>query len=216
MKYFISILAIALTVIMITACHKKGKREGMERNGSKTNMHRMANKKNIGKKEGSILNIISHKPKLSMFVKLVKAAGADHLLQKGNNYKHYTLFAPSNKAFKALSEKERKKLTNPANKQELIKVLKYHIISGSVDSNDLNQNVNSIRTKRKPKSSIDTKALKRGKTYKTLNNGEKVVITKYKGQLMINGAKIIRKDIKARNGYIYIINKVLIPENHPH
>jgi uncharacterized surface protein with fasciclin (FAS1) repeats len=213
MKYFKLLLIPA--IMMVVACHQKGKREGMKRNGANTNMHRMANKKSIGKKEGSILNIIENKPKLSMFVKLVKAAGEEHLLTKGNNYKHYTLFAPSNKAFKALSKKERKKLTNPENKQELIKVLKYHMMSGLIDPKDLNQDVNSIGTKPEPKSSIDTKYLKQGKAYKTLNNGEKVMISKYKGQLMINGAKIIRKDIKARNGYIYIINKVLIPENYP-
>jgi uncharacterized surface protein with fasciclin (FAS1) repeats len=190
MKYFKLLFIPA--IMMMVACHKKGKREGMKRNGAKTTMHRMANKKSIGTKVGSILYIINHRKKLSMFAKTAKAAGEDQLLQKGNNYKHYTLFAPSNKAYKALSKKERKKLTNPDNEQELKKIVRYHMMSGILRSSDLKQ----------------------GRAYKTLDNGKKVMISKYKGQLMINGAKIERKGIKARKGMIYIINKVLDPENH--
>jgi uncharacterized surface protein with fasciclin (FAS1) repeats len=75
-------------------------------------------------------------------------------------------------------------------RQKLANILNYHIVKGR----------------------IKTSNLKDGQTLKAIN-GEKLKVTKHNGTVKINGAKIVHSDIKATNGYIQVINKVLTPSS---
>lgn len=115
----------------------------------------------------------------------VKAAGlADTLGGKGP----FTVFAPTDEAFAALPEGTVASLLKPENKQQLVDILKYHVVSGRVYSED---------------------ALK-AKAAKTLQGSSVKVNVKTSGAA-INDAALVATDLDASNGVIHVIDKVLMP-----
>ena len=101
----------------------------------------------------------------------------------------YTLFAPSNAAFKMLGRKRSAALV--ANPKELKVVLLNHIVKGKYTSGDLG------------------KLPHLGKL-KTLGGGELVVFNK--GALLVNMSKPYQADKKATNGIMHIMDRVLMPK----
>ena len=99
-----------------------------------------------------------------------------------------TLFAPTDAAFAALPAGTVESLLKPENKHQLAAILKLHVIAGEkIKSADL-----------------------AGKmlTAQTLNGT--IAIDGTDG-VKINDATVITADIKASNGIIHVINKVLLP-----
>jgi len=99
----------------------------------------------------------------------------------------YTVFAPTDRAFAALPEGTIKRLVQPENRATLIKILSYHVVSGKVDSSKIQ--------------SGETRSVQ----------GSKLNIQADGGSVMINDAQVIQADIKAKNGVIHAINKVILP-----
>ncbi|MFM9874537.1 MAG: fasciclin domain-containing protein [Fimbriimonadaceae bacterium] len=125
-------------------------------------------------------------------VTAVKAAGlVDALKGKGP----FTVFAPTDEAFKKL-EKENPgitaKLLKPENKKMLADILKYHVVSGNVMAKDVLK-------------------LKNGTMVKTL--GGKTIKISNKGGVMVNNAKVTKTDIECTNGVIHVIDTVLVPKS---
>lgn len=116
-----------------------------------------------------------------------KAAGlVDPLVGKGP----LTVLAPTDEAFAALGTDTINDLLRPENKETLARILKYHVIAGSVGSTD---------------------ALKAQKAA-TLA-GPEVTFGLDGGRLRINGdVNVVANDVQASNGVIHVIDKVLIPE----
>jgi uncharacterized surface protein with fasciclin (FAS1) repeats len=114
----------------------------------------------------------------------IKAADLDATLSgKGP----YTLFAPTDQAFAALPKGTVETLLKPENKDKLVKVLTYHVMSSEASTSDLKPGkVTSVEG-----SSIDVKA-----------SGQDV---------MVNDAKVLKADVKASNGIIHVIDKVMLP-----
>jgi uncharacterized surface protein with fasciclin (FAS1) repeats len=140
-----------------------------------------------GKKQaaaGNIVELAAGNKNFSKLVAAVKAAGlADALSAAGP----FTLFAPSDAAFAKLPEGTLEKLLKPANKSVLQKVLKYHVISGTVMAADVKSGkVDSIE-------------------------GSALDIVASKGGVTVGGAKVTKTDIVASNGVIHVIDKVLLP-----
>ena len=134
---------------------------------------------------GNIVEIASGNPNFSTLVAAIKAAGlVETLSGKGP----YTVFAPTNDAFAALTAGTLDKLLKPENKQQLISLLTYHVIPGSVKSTDL----------------------KDGQKAKTVNGKEAKVSLKG-GKAMVNDATVSQADITATNGVIHVIDKVIMP-----
>ncbi len=100
----------------------------------------------------------------------------------------FTVFAPTDEAFAALPEGTLEKLLKPENKEQLVKILTYHVVAGSVLSTDL-------KTGQVP--TVEGSDVKI-----QLGNGVKV-----------NDAQVVKADIKASNGVIHVIDKVIIPSN---
>jgi len=133
----------------------------------------------------SIATIAGDNKDLSTLVAALKAGGlVDTLSGKGP----FTVFAPTDEAFKALDEGLVAALLLPANKDKLVEVLKYHVANGKVLSSEL-KNGEQIETLEKQNITVDIK----DKTVK------------------INNATVTKADVVAVNGVIHLIDAVLIP-----
>ena len=121
---------------------------------------------------------------LSTLVTAVKAAG---LVETLSGEGPFTVFAPTNEAFAALPAGTLETLLKPENKQMLIDVLTYHVVGAKVMSTDLSN----------------------GQTAATVQ-GENIMVDLSDG-VMISGAKVAAADVKASNGVVHVIDKVILP-----
>jgi uncharacterized surface protein with fasciclin (FAS1) repeats len=101
----------------------------------------------------------------------------------------FTVFAPTDEAFAKLPAGTVADLLKPENKQKLISILTYHVVSGKV----LAKQVVKLHEA------------------KTLN-GQDVKITVDGGKVMVNNANVIKTDILCSNGVIHVIDAVLLPQ----
>jgi uncharacterized surface protein with fasciclin (FAS1) repeats len=131
-----------------------------------------------------IVAIASGDPQFKTLTKALGAAGLVTTLQgKGP----FTVFAPTDTAFAALPKGTLDDLLKPANKAKLTKILTYHVVPGSVLST----------------------SLKSGDVTSVEKSPLKVVVNG--GKVTVGGANVVKADIKASNGVIHVIDKVLIP-----
>lgn len=119
-------------------------------------------------------------------VAAVKAAGLVDVL-KGEG--PFTVFAPTDEAFKKLPAGTVESLLKPENKDKLIAVLKYHVVAGKVTA-------------------ADVVKLKEAKTVQ----GGSVKVEVKGDAVMIDGAKVVKTDIITSNGVIHVIDSVLLPK----
>lgn len=113
-------------------------------------------------------------------VAAVKAAGlVDALKGEGP----LTVFAPTDEAFAALPEGTVEMLLKPENKDKLVAVLTYHVVSGKIMAGDV-----------------------LGATEVETLQGSKAPVG-----LTIGGARVIKADIGCSNGVIHVIDKVILP-----
>jgi len=125
------------------------------------------------------------------FETLVAAVQAADLVDTLKSEGPFTVFAPSDDAFAALPEGTVETLLKPENKQQLIDLLTYHVISGEVMSADIAGQELSV-------DSVQGSMLN-------------VVAT---DGVMINDATVVSADIKASNGIIHVVDKVImLPQN---
>lgn len=121
-------------------------------------------------------------PQLSTLNKLIQDAGlADELRGAGP----YTVFAPSDEAFKALPKSTFDSLAG--NKEQLKAVLNYHVLPGKMMLADL----------------------KTGSA-KTME-GANVALSKSGTYLTVEDAVVTQADMPATNGVVHVIDRVLMP-----
>jgi uncharacterized surface protein with fasciclin (FAS1) repeats len=131
----------------------------------------------------TIAVVATKTPQLSTLLSLVKKAGlADELAAPGA----LTVFAPTNAAFAKLPKATLNGLAkNPA---ALKRVLLYHIVAGKV-----------------PAAKVVT--LRSAKTLA----GPAVRVRVTGKTVRINDAKVAKADVKASNGIVHVIDRVLVP-----
>ena len=133
-----------------------------------------------------IVDVASSSDDFTTLVAAVSAAGLVETL-KGDG--PFTVFAPTNEAFAALPEGTVENLLKPENKDQLVKILTYHVVSGNYPSS-------SLVGARGPLTSVQGG---------TLNvNGM--------GGVKIQGSTVIIADVAASNGVIHAIDKVMLPK----
>lgn len=143
----------------------------------------------------SITEIAAGDARFTTLVAAVTAAGlADTLAGPGN----FTVYAPVNDAFAALPAGTVETLLKPENKGQLTDILLYH-----------------VDDRRLPVAAIPS-----GSNYfKPLLTSQRLCITKAGGVTIADGtgtvANVIVADIKADNGIIHVIDKVLLPGTRP-
>lgn len=117
-------------------------------------------------------------------VAAVKAAGLVEVL-KGDG--PFTVFAPTDEAFKKLPAGTVESLLKPENKDKLVEILKYHVVAGKVMAADV------VKL-----TSADTLA-------------GKVNIKVVDGKVLVNSSTVAKADIVCDNGVIHVIDTVLLP-----
>ena len=122
------------------------------------------------------------------FNTLVTAVKAADLVETLSSSGPFTVFAPTDAAFKALPPGVLDKLLLPRNKATLVKVLTYHVVSGAVESS----------------------TLKSGKV-KTVEGSSVMVKIGKAGTVMVDKATVKAVDIGASNGIIHVIDQVMLP-----
>ncbi len=132
----------------------------------------------------TLLQLAESSPNFSTLTAALKAAGLTDVL-KGND--NLTVFAPTNAAFAKLPQDAVRDLLKPENKEILLKLLTYHVVSGTVLSTDL--------------SSGEVQSLE----------GGAISVTVSPNGVMVNDANVVQADIKARNGVIHAIDQVILP-----
>jgi uncharacterized surface protein with fasciclin (FAS1) repeats len=115
--------------------------------------------------------------------KLLTRAGLVGALQEPGPY---TVFAPTDAAFKKVPKKTLNALLR--NKAKLKAVLLYHVVSGKVTAADV--------------AKLSTAKTLSGKSVRIRLSGMNV---------FVNSAKVTKADVTAANGVIHVINRVLIP-----
>ena len=113
----------------------------------------------------------------------LKAAGLVETL-KGKG--PFTVFAPTDEAFKKLPAGTLEKLL--ADKAQLTKVLTYHVVAGKVMA-------------------ADVVKLTEAKTVE----GSSVKISVKDGKVKVDGANVVKTDVGASNGVIHVIDAVILP-----
>ena len=117
-------------------------------------------------------------------VAAVQAAGLEDTLRGDGPF---TVFAPTDEAFAALPEGTVESLLLEENRDQLVAILTYHVVSGAVMSGDLSD----------------------GMTATTVQGSDITIGTM--GGVTVNGANVVAADIEASNGVIHVIDAVIIP-----
>lgn len=132
----------------------------------------------------NILNIAIGSPDHTTLVAAVQAAGLENVLV---NAGPLMVFAPTNAAFDALPEGTVENLLKPENKDALANILKHHVTPGNYSKEFL-------------------------KKFKKLGqaNDQNTTVEVIGDDVYVGGAKIIAS-IKAGNGIVHVVDKVILP-----
>jgi uncharacterized surface protein with fasciclin (FAS1) repeats len=132
----------------------------------------------------NITEVVSAEKNMTTLKKVVHAACLDEFLRSDGPY---TLFAPSDLAFRKLDKAVLENLLRPESITKLKNLVNTHIASGTINYEDL----------------------KDGDNLYTVNGG-KLLVHIEDGKVNIQGANIQDKDIKASNGVIHFLDTVVI------
>ena len=131
-------------------------------------------------------NIVETAVEAGSFNTLAAALKAGGLIDALSSKGPFTVFAPTDEAFAKLPEGTLEDLLKPENKDKLVSILKYHVVSGAVPA-------------------AKVVKLKEAKTL-----GGKTVAIKSGKAVYVNKSKVIKTDIRTSNGIIHVIDTVLI------
>ena len=187
--------ALALTATLVAPVSAQDKKMmKSEMSGEKTVMvggAAMFPSKNI------VQNAVNSKDHTTL-VAAVKAAGLVETLESKGPF---TVFAPTNAAFAALPAGTVDMLVKPENKAMLTKVLTYHVVAGSYDTNRLRAMIlegNGTAT-------LNT--VSGGKLWLMMNGSSNIAVKDEKGDV----ADITISDVRQSNGVIQVVDHVLHP-----
>lgn len=142
-------------------------------------------KESAEKKEKVAAKIISNTSGMSTFTGLIKTAGIyDTLSGEGS----FTIFAPTDDAFATLREGEYAELVKEENKDKLEEIISGHIIPKAINSYDLED-----------MDAVESLA------------GTQIRISTKNDTLYVNDAAVIADYVRASNGVIFKIDKVIQP-----
>lgn len=135
-------------------------------------------------------DIVDTAVKAGQFNTLATALKAGGLIDTLKSPGPFTVFAPTDDAFKKLPAGTVENLLKPENKAQLVKILTYHVVPGKVPSATLAGKKTDAKTV----------------------EGGAVAIDATMGGVKVNDAKVSTADIAADNGVIHVIDTVLMPK----
>ncbi len=130
-------------------------------------------------------------------VAAVKAAG---LLDTLSGPGPFTVFAPTNEAFAKLPAGTVDNLLKPENKDQLTKVLTYHVVPGKLSSNDLRKKI------KEGHGTAELTTVEGGKLEATMQ-GIKIVLKDEKG----GTSTVTIANVMQSNGVIHVVDSVVLP-----
>ncbi len=122
------------------------------------------------------------------FGTLVAAVQAAGLVDALKGEGPFTVFAPTDAAFAALPAGTVEALLKPENKDQLVNILTYHVLSGKVMSADIAGKALSVE----------------------MLNGSTAKVDATSG-VKIDAANVVTADIETSNGVIHVIDAVILP-----
>ncbi len=145
----------------------------------------------LAQAESDIVTTAARAGQFQTLVNALAATGLDDALKASG---HFTVFAPTDKAFAKLPPGTLDKLLKPENREQLAAILKYHVVPST------------IRVPKMP----PRHRLKEATTL----NGKKIRFTRDGQTVRVNDAKILTRNIACSNGTIQVIDGVLIPPSN--
>ena len=133
------------------------------------------------------LDIIDTALSAGNFSTLAAALGSAGLIETLKGDGPFTVFAPTDEAFSKIAHETLSALLKPENKERLLAILTYHVVSGRVSADEVTD--------------LESATSLQGQTLK-INT---------KDGIRINDARVLTPDVQATNGVIHIIDAVLIP-----
>ncbi|MEL7832711.1 fasciclin domain-containing protein [Fodinibius sp. Rm-B-1B1-1] len=148
--------------------------------------------------EKTISEKVAEKEDLSTLLTALEAADLVEVL-KGEG--PYTVFAPTNKAFENLPEGKLDNLLKAENKEELIKILKYHVVADKIHASDIGAEtmVETLEGTQLKLTAQSTSGEYMGEEAEAMN------------RVMVNNAAVTETDIMASNGIIHVIDSIVMP-----
>lgn len=134
--------------------------------------------------------IVENAKEAGTFKTLVAAVTEADLAATLSGEGPFTVFAPTDEAFAALPKGTVESLLKPENKDKLVKILTYHVVSGNVKAKQVS-------------------SMSKAETVE----GSDLKVEVKDGAVMINDAKVVKADIACKNGVIHAIDKVLMPKS---
>ncbi|WP_369049149.1 fasciclin domain-containing protein [Tenacibaculum sp. UWU-22] len=187
------LILISVSILFLTSC-KQQQEKKQTQNVTKTEVNQENQKgqsavvDNVSEKNA--LQIAESVDDFKTLVTAIKAAGVEDAVV---NAGPLTIFAPKNSAFAKLPEGTVENLLKPENKAKLAYILINHVAPANYPIKQL------------------TKEAKKGrKLY--MASGKYLTVEKKEDGIYVGGTKIL-KTVEVSNGWIHVIDDVLVPEN---
>jgi uncharacterized surface protein with fasciclin (FAS1) repeats len=130
-----------------------------------------------------VIDVAAATGQFTQFLAAVEAAGYEETLRGEGPF---TLFAPTDEAFRQMNQRELRRLMDPRNRDELLALLAYHVVPERVTTENMRGRI--VRAE--------------------ASNGYRVTIDARDG-LRVNDHLVVMQDVNATNGVIQGINTVL-------
>ena len=134
-------------------------------------------------------NIVDTAISAGQFKTLVTAIQAAGLVDTLTGEGPFTVFAPTDAAFAKLPAGTLEDLLKPENKEKLVAVLTYHVVSGKIMSGDIVGRNTMVKTLQGSSLSVDATS-----------------------GVMVDAASVTTADIQTTNGVIHEIDTVVLPK----
>lgn len=185
MKNLITKLIVSsLLAITFASCTKKENSSNTSSTPTRTAGSGQAAVEDSGSQKNIVQIAVGSKDHTTLVTALKAADSVDVLANPGP----FTVFAPTNAAFDKLPKGTVEDLLKPEKKSALTDILQHHVFVGVLKEADLTDGrvINQV----------------------DMNN---VKITRKDGKVFVDGAQVVAS-IPAANGYIHVIDGVLLPE----
>ncbi|OIN59210.1 fasciclin domain-containing protein [Arsenicibacter rosenii] len=158
----------------------------------------------VASPRSTVGDFTSSQPDYTTLQNALQAVNLDQTLKGAGPY---TLFAPSNAAFKKLPVQTQNTMLEGRNRDALTQTLKYHVVAGTIDAGELTRQIKANQGK------AQLKTLNGGILTAMLTSHNKIILLDENGQT----ALIDTPDERQANGIVHGITAVLTPKksNNP-
>ena len=195
MKTIKTLSILAISTVFFFSCGEN-KKENSEAMDSAT--EEVAEVEEVAQAEANVVEVAAGNDSFSTLVAAVTAADlVDTLSSEGP----FTVFAPTNDAFAKLPEGTVTSLLEPANKETLISILTYHVVSGKFEAAAVIDAINNND----------------GAFEVTTVQGSTITLSLSDGKVMLKDANggmstVVIADVAASNGVIHALDTVVMPK----